>query len=115
MSCSVKREVCILLRLTACSNVVRLLGLCLDFGHNSIVMEFVENLKDLLLGDLSNHAIIKQWEFCISMAQDFASGMAFLHRLQSSIIHRDLKTSNVLVNGEYCRKVRPRREYFHMS
>ena len=120
MSCSVKnelhREVRILHRLTACPNIVRLLGLCLDVGRYSIVMEFVENgnLEDLLLGDLSKHAIIKQWECRIRMGLDIATGMDFLHRLEPPIIHRDLKTSNVLVDGKYCCKVRPRREYFHM-
>jgi serine/threonine protein kinase len=70
-------------------------------------MEFVENgnLEDLLLGDLTSHPIIEQWECRIRMALDVATGMNFLHKLEPPIIHRDLKTANVLVDIRYCCKI----------
>jgi serine/threonine protein kinase len=101
------KEVCILHRLAECPNIVCLLGLCLDPDYCSIIMEFVENgnLEDLLLGDLTSHPIIEQWECRIRMALDVATGMNFLHKLEPPIIHRDLKTANVLVDIRYCCKV----------
>jgi serine/threonine protein kinase len=39
------------------------------------------------------------------MALDVATGMNFLHKLEPPIIHRDLKTANVLVDIRYCCKI----------
>ena len=110
------KEVCILHQLAACPNVIRLLGLCVEAGHYSIIMEFVENgnLEDLLLESITDHPVIEQWECRIRMGLDIATGMDFLHQRQPPIIHRDLKSANVLVDGKYCCKVRHRKEYFDM-
>ena len=85
----------------------------MEAGHYSIIMEFAENgnLEELLLDRLSDHPLIKQWECRIQMGLDIAKGMDFLHRQQPPVIHRDLKSANVLVDGKYCCKVRWRREY----
>ena len=98
------REASILERLVDCPYIIRFLGLCIDPGHYAIVMEYVEygNLGHLLVdGD----SAIKQWDCRIRMALEIAKGMNYLHSLQPQIIHRDLKTMNVLVGHNYCCKV----------
>lgn len=86
-------------------NIVRLYGFCLS--PNCIVMECIPHgpLSTFLLsrsnnsndnssvnsmGDLS-------WEMRLKIATDIAEGMSYLHSLQPPIIHRDLKTPNILV------------------
>ena len=101
------REASILHRLGDCPYIVRFLGLCLEPGHYAIVMEYVEygNLRDLLLYETDDHPV-KQLDCRIRMALEIAQGMNYLHNLESPIIHRDLKTANVLVGHNYCCKVR---------
>ena len=100
-------EVSILHRLTECPHVVRLLGLCTDPGNYAIVMEYVENgdLKKMLLSEEREHCKIRKWSCRINMSLDIAKEMDFLHSRSPPIIHRDLKTSNVVVDRNYCCKV----------
>jgi hypothetical protein len=44
-------------------------------------MEFIENgnLEDLLLENILDHPVIKQWNCCIRISLDIARGMDFLH------------------------------------
>ena len=99
------REVRILHQLTECPYVIRLLGLCL--APYAIVMEYVENgdLEDMLVLNQNQHKEIKNWSCRINMSLEIAKGMDFLHSRSPPIIHRDLKTSNVLVDGNYSCKV----------
>ena len=105
------KEVTILQRLAECPNIISLLGLCTAPGHYGIVMEYVENgnLDELLLEGLHDHPVIREWECRTRMGLDIARGMEFMHRQEPPIIHRDLKSANVLVDGKYCCKVRLKR------
>jgi serine/threonine protein kinase len=71
-------------------------------------MELAENgtLEDLLLQNIGEHPCVKQWTYRLRMATDIAKGMDFLHRQNPPIIHRDLKSANVLVAEQYCCKAR---------
>ncbi|XP_062511683.1 probable serine/threonine-protein kinase DDB_G0271682 isoform X2 [Corticium candelabrum] len=97
----------ILQRLVDCPYIVRFLGLCIDPGHYAIIMEHVEygDLENLLLHAVEDHPAIKQWDCRIRMAQEIAKGMEYLHSLEPPIIHRDLKTKNVLVGHKYLCKI----------
>ena len=90
-----------------CPSIVRFLGLCIDPGHYAIVMEHVQygDLEKMLLST----DVLQRIQFShhrIRIAQEIAKGMNYLHSLQPPIIHRDLKTANVLVGSGYCCKVR---------
>ncbi|XP_062508596.1 uncharacterized protein LOC134184849 isoform X2 [Corticium candelabrum] len=100
-------EVTILHRLTESPYVIQLLGLCTDPGHYAIVMEYVENgdLEEMLISDNSKHSKIREWSCRRKMSLHIAKGMDFLHSLKPPIIHRDLKTSNVVVDRNYCCKI----------
>ena len=102
------REASILHRLGDCPYIVRFLGMCLEPGHCAIIMEYVKygNLRDLLLYEADEHPVIKQLDCRIRMALEIAKGMNYLHTLEFPIVHRDLKTANVLVGHEYHCKVR---------
>ena len=102
------REANILHSLGDCPYIVRFLGLCIEPGHYAIVMEYLEygNLEDMLLSGVDDHPAIKQWDCRIHMAVAIAKGMEYLHSLATPIIHRDLKTTNVLVCCNYSCKVR---------
>ena len=68
-----------------------------------IVMEYVENgdLESILLSEEREHPEIRKWSCRLKMSLEIAKGMDFLHSLNPSIIHRDLKTANVLVDCTY--------------
>ena len=76
-------------------NLVELKGLCLDQDTMYMVTEF------LAFGDLYNflHNPSNEldWDLRIKIAIDVASGMNFLHTTTPPIIHRDLKTPNILM------------------
>ena len=39
------------------------------------------------------------WAVVLKLAMDIAQGMRFMHNFQPPLIHRDLKSPNVLVRG----------------
>lgn len=48
---------------------------------------------------LHNVEVHIEWQVLLSMARDAAKGMAYLHGLSPPILHRDLKTLNLLVDA----------------
>jgi mitogen-activated protein kinase kinase kinase 10 len=77
------------------TNVIRLLGVCVESGNLCLLMEFAElgTLRDQL--DL-NPMMPAGRRY--SLLLNVASGMRYLHaRAPNPILHRDLKTLNVLI------------------
>lgn len=75
-------------------NLVSLKGVCLE--PLCILTEYLEN------GDLYNYLHTKNvfgWPLILKAALDIAQGMQFLHSAQPPIIHRDLKSPNILLNS----------------
>ena len=72
-------------------------------GQFGIVMEYVSggNLFQLLQDDkrkISNYQLMR-------IAKEVALGMNWLHSSQPPIIHRDLKLTNVLLDGDLTAKL----------
>ncbi|XP_059453043.1 serine/threonine-protein kinase STY17-like isoform X2 [Corylus avellana] len=82
-------------------NVVRFIGACTKPPHMCIVTEYMPggSLYDYLH---KNHNILELPQL-LKFAIDVSKGMEYLH--QSSIIHRDLKTANLLMDNHNVVKV----------
>jgi len=96
-----RREAAILSRLRH-PNVVRLIGLSIAEGNLLLVMELAP--RGSLCAILANYGSIKlAWTRKLALVRDAAAGVHFLH--QNGIIHRDIKSSNLLVDDDWRVKV----------
>nr|GEW35348.1 probable leucine-rich repeat receptor-like protein kinase At5g49770 [Tanacetum cinerariifolium] len=86
-------------------NVVGLIGFCFDQGEQMLVYEFIVNgtLKDTLSG---RSGIRLDWIRRLKIAAGAARGLQYLHDLADPpIIHRDIKTNNILLDQRLVAKV----------
>uniref|UniRef100_A0A0E0MP92 Protein kinase domain-containing protein n=1 Tax=Oryza punctata TaxID=4537 RepID=A0A0E0MP92_ORYPU len=88
-------------------NLVRLLGCCLDRGEQILVYEFVPN------GTLAHHLAGGglPWRARLGVAAETAAAIAYLHAKRPPILHRDVKSSNILLDGD----LRPKLADFGLS
>lgn len=96
-----RREVAVLCALSH-PNILRFCGACTRPPHLIIITEFCGRgtLFDYLHKE--NHRL--SWELFIKMAVDLCQGMMFLH--SSNLLHRDLKSSNLMLSDNFNIKVR---------
>ncbi|KAF8053557.1 hypothetical protein N665_1401s0016 [Sinapis alba] len=87
-------------------NLVRLLGCCVAQGEPILVYEFMPN------GTLSQHLQHERghtplsWPLRLSIASQTANAIAHLHSsVNPPIYHRDIKSSNILLDNEFNSKV----------
>ncbi|KAJ9550721.1 hypothetical protein OSB04_014766 [Centaurea solstitialis] len=86
-------------------NVVGLIGFCFDQGEQMLVYEYIVNgtLKDSLSG---RSGIRLDWMRRLKIALGAARGLQYLHDLADPpIIHRDIKTNNILLDARLVAKV----------
>jgi WD40 repeat protein len=75
-------------------NVIQPLGACFEPGQYSLVMELMPNKS---LYDLLHNKKEISWTIRAQIAADVCAGLAYLH--SQKIVHRDLKSMNVLLDG----------------
>ncbi|KAF8015493.1 hypothetical protein BT93_H1111 [Corymbia citriodora subsp. variegata] len=86
-------------------NLVRLLGCCIEQGEQILVYEFMPN------GTLSQHLQRERgkglpWTTRLTIAAETAHAIAYLHSaVNPPIYHRDIKSSNILLDYNYRSKV----------
>ncbi|WCJ20809.1 Protein kinase superfamily protein [Euphorbia peplus] len=86
-------------------NLVKLIGYCIEDDQRLLVYEFMPR------GSLENHLFRKgslplPWSIRMKIALGAARGLAFLHEeAERSVIYRDFKTSNILLDAEYNSKL----------
>jgi serine/threonine protein kinase len=88
-------------------NCVQYLGCCLD--PPALVMEYCSrrSVDQILQEARDDPKSAKQldWFRLLSIATDAAKGMLYLHSRNPPIVHRDLKSPNLLVDGQWHVKI----------
>ncbi|KAJ9166909.1 hypothetical protein P3X46_021598 [Hevea brasiliensis] len=86
-------------------NLVKLLGYCLENEKFLLVYELLQNgsLNYQLFGKGSVWPL--PWDIRFKIALGIARGLAYMHTLDAPIIHRDLKSSNILLDKSYNAKI----------
>ncbi|XP_037409967.1 probable leucine-rich repeat receptor-like protein kinase At5g49770 [Triticum dicoccoides] len=86
-------------------NLVSLVGFCYEQGEQMLVYEYISNgtLRDNLMG---KGGIQLDWMKRLKIAIGSAKGLAYLHELADPpIIHRDIKSTNILLDESLTAKV----------
>ncbi|KAL3620652.1 hypothetical protein CASFOL_035564 [Castilleja foliolosa] len=87
-------------------NLVKLLGFCIEREENMLIYEFMPNNSlDLILYDQTKSKLLN-WRTRFNIINGIAKGLLYLHQdSRLRIIHRDLKSSNILLDADMNPKI----------
>ncbi|XP_047159958.1 probable serine/threonine-protein kinase PIX13 [Vigna umbellata] len=85
-------------------NLVKLIGYCWEDNQFLLVYEYMQK------GSLESHLFRKgpeplSWDIRLKIAIGAARGLAFLHTSEKTVIYRDFKSSNILLDGDFNAKL----------
>ncbi|KAI3820855.1 hypothetical protein L1987_08405 [Smallanthus sonchifolius] len=90
-------------------NIVKFFGYCATGSDRILIYEFIEkgSLDQWLYdtsstnNDTSGLRFPLSWSIRVDIIKGVAKALAFMHNLEKPIIHRDIKASNVLLDGDF--------------
>ena len=88
--------------------LVELLGYCADQHHRLLIFEYMPTgtLQQLLHSSNPQFGRTLNWGIRLRIALDCARALEYLHEYTTpSVIHRDFKCSNILLNQNFRAKV----------
>ncbi|CAI0456166.1 unnamed protein product [Linum tenue] len=90
-------------------NLVKLLGCSIEGPESLLVYEYVPNKSlDQFLFEKTSKVVTLSWKQRLNVVVGAAEGLAYLHGERGSpvrIIHRDIKSSNVLLDEDFNAKI----------
>jgi serine/threonine protein kinase len=88
------------------TNLVRLLGCCIQGEEKILVYEYLPNKSlDFFIFDVDKTSLI-DWNKRCGIIEGIAQGLLYLHKhSRLRVIHRDLKASNILLDQDMNPKI----------
>ncbi|XP_072219635.1 receptor-interacting serine/threonine-protein kinase 2-like [Leuresthes tenuis] len=85
--------------------IIQIFGICNEPEFFCIVTEFMSNGSlDLLLHEKDMYPVLA-WPLRLRILYEIALGVNFLHNMTPPLLHHDLKTQNILLDGEFHVKI----------
>ncbi|KAG2569086.1 hypothetical protein PVAP13_7NG389050 [Panicum virgatum] len=88
-------------------NLLQLLSYCQDGKERILVYEYMKNksLNLYIFGRNPRLRALLNWDRRLEIVRGVARGVAYLHGLSEEVIHRDLKSSNILLDDNWRPKI----------
>jgi len=94
---SLEREASILSRVRH-PNIVRFWGLCFTHTDQFLITELFNHRLDKVIDDINKSKLYLPVQVKVQIMHDVACAMTYLHEFDPPILHRNLKTENIMVS-----------------